>query len=1209
MSKSASLDLKVNISELKKNLQIAKQELKLVEAEYKNLSSAAELCSEEHEKLQKQLDANNKLLKAQKTVVDDYKKIIDQTQEKVDKFKQEQDELSEKLSEAKNATEQDEKAISKLEDKLNTCTKNLSTAEKELQKNTKEFHEMSAKVNKTEKSVQDLTKKQQALIKSTEELTDNVDELSDDMGDLSDNVEDSVVATMSAQDAMGVLSDAVGSVKGVVDDLTSSFGNLVLNGINKAIDGIKKFAEYSLGVGIPFEEAVSKYASTMGKSLSDIDVKRAEEKAKELGATTPYTATETMQGMNILAQSGLSTDEQIEAIASVLNLALAGGFGMEESASYITASVKGFSDVMANASKYADLIAKGATLSNTSTQMLGVALSDVSATANAYSQNVDSVTLSLLRLAEQNVVGTDASTALSRAMIDIYTPTKKAKEALKELGVSAYDSKGNARDFNVVCDEISKSLSKMSEEEQNAYKDMIFTVYGLNAFNKMTTASTEKVEEFRNGLAEAGDSAEYMAETMTDNVAGALEELSSVSESFGIEAYEKVKPSIRGVIDSVVGYVGEQVEKLKNGTGLSSAFEAVSGAISRFGEALPGLLEKHTPTLENIFNLTGDIIAQIIDKLPIIIDTLLPKLADLLEKALEILPGMVEELFPKIIDFAEYILTNLPEIIGLLTGLKIGGDLLNFGVKIAEIGLAIKVLFGETLKGALVAAGGSITAIATPVLIVVGVIASLVAILVSAWNHSEAFRKTIERFIRIIKESCLKVIEMITDKFKLFGERLGITSETGEAFLDIIDVIAIVIVDVLGVAIEFIIDIFGGLLEMVLDIIAVFIDLGQIIADVLTGDWDGLKEHFKNLGTDLWSAVTAPFEGIGEFIKGSIEGLGILEVEFEVKEAEEEEEEESGITEKPNRPIVNKNSLEYKYATIGLPQVEDDPLYDDIYLHNPKEYTLQPYLDNNWDFAEQLEIDLNLVKSKFIVFVNNIKIKVDELKQTWEDFKQVFGIIWDAIMLKVDEKKKEINKKIDDIKSKIDDIKDKWEDFKAVFGIIWDALMLNFENKKEEFKKKIDDIKLNFTNLIDEIKQIDLFEIGKKIIQSLIDGLKSKWNELKEKVGDIKSLLGFNSDVTVGSDNSNGSRVVGGGSFGDIGTVGNGSTSNIRAGLNSMNSTISSYSNTNNSNSSTTNNNSDNRTVNVNTTIYSKEALNERQIYKNQNKVLQSALN
>lgn len=333
----------------------------------------------------------------------------------------------------------------------------------------------------------------------------------------------------------------------------STVGGGLTKGLTLPLVGV---GAASVGVATKFESAMSQVAATMGITTEQIkngnkDFENLQKTALNMGATTKYTASEAAEGLNILAQAGLSADESIKAIPTVLSLASAGAMSLDSAATYVTASVKGFGDSMDNAQKYADLMAKGATLANTDVRGLGEALSGVSATANNYKQSVDSTTLSLLRLAEQNITGGEASTMLARAMADIYTPTSKAKKALDELGISAYDGSGKARDFNDIVDELSKAFAGMSDEEANATKNQIFTTYGMNAFNKMTAATTETVDKFKTGLKDATGSAAQQAETQLDNLKGSLTLLQSALEGAGIVIGQRLTPYIRKLADGI----------------------------------------------------------------------------------------------------------------------------------------------------------------------------------------------------------------------------------------------------------------------------------------------------------------------------------------------------------------------------------------------------------------------------------------------------------------------------------------------------------------------------------------------------------------------------------------------------------------------------------------------------------------------------------
>ena len=335
-----------------------------------------------------------------------------------------------------------------------------------------------------------------------------------------------------------------------------------------------------------FDTAMSQVAATMGTTVDKIENVKA--KAEEMGRTTKYTATEAAEGMNILAQAGLSADEQISGIGTVLNLASAGAMSLEESASYTAGAVKGFGDSMGNASYYADLMAKGATLANTNVRGLGEAFSGSAATAKNYGQAADSVTLSLLRLAEQNVTGSEASTALNRAMADLYTPTDDASKALDQLKVSAYETNGEAKDFNDLVDELNGSLQGMTAEQKNNALATIFTTQGLQAFNKMTASSDATVQKFWKGIQDSSGSAAQQAATQLDNLKGDITLLSSATEGLELGFYNTFSGAIRGAIKGVTSEVSGLAEAMESG-GISGALSKLAQDAINFSGQLPGL--------------------------------------------------------------------------------------------------------------------------------------------------------------------------------------------------------------------------------------------------------------------------------------------------------------------------------------------------------------------------------------------------------------------------------------------------------------------------------------------------------------------------------------------------------------------------------------------------------------------------------------------
>lgn len=385
------------------------------------------------------------------------------------------------------------------------------------------------------------------------------------------------------------LKDAEGNASSSTSKIGGAFktvGKVAKTAMAAGSAAAVAFTKTSIDSGMNFDTAMSQVAATMGTTVDKIENVKA--KAEEMGRTTKYTATEAAEGMNILAQAGLSADEQISGIGTVLNLASAGAMSLEESASYTAGAVKGFGDSMGNASYYADLMAKGATLANTDVRGLGEAFSGSAATAKNYGQAADGVTLSLLRLAEQNVTGSEASTALNRAMADLYTPTDDASKALNQLGVSAYEANGEAKDFNNLVDELNGSLQGMTAEQKNNALATIFTTQGLQAFNKMTASSDATVQKFWKGIQDSSGSAAQQAATQLDNLKGDITLLSSATEGLELGFYNTFSGTIRGAIKDVTSEVSGLAEAMESG-GISGAFSKLAQDAINFSGQLPGL--------------------------------------------------------------------------------------------------------------------------------------------------------------------------------------------------------------------------------------------------------------------------------------------------------------------------------------------------------------------------------------------------------------------------------------------------------------------------------------------------------------------------------------------------------------------------------------------------------------------------------------------
>lgn len=512
----------------------------------------------------------------------------------------------------------------------------------------------------TENKLQGLQTEQRKTTQATDQTAESTEELTKEENELSAQTEKTGVSFETMKKLAAEAGKGMASVAQTIGNAALDISKALVNVYAEIGKLSLKAVQASTEVGKSFESSMSQIAATMGKTTDEIS--DLTEKAKEMGATTQFSATEAAQGLNILAMSGLKTEEQIAGIEKVLNLAAAGGLTLESAASYTTGTVKGFGDTMENAQYYTDLMAKGATLANTNVNDLGSALSRTAANANSYGQTADGVTLSLLRLAEQNVTGEAAATQLNRAMADLYTPTDTAKQALQELGIAAYDSNGNTRDFNVVVDELNAKLSTMTDEQANAYKNTIFTTNGLQAFNKMTASSTEKVELFKEELAKASEgegSAAQQAATMIDNLEGDITIMQSAAEGLGITFYDTFNKDLRENVQFATESLGQLTEAFKNG-GIEEAANAAGGILAdisnKAAEYAPMLINTASTLINSVANALTENAPNIAQSAGEIVKSLAS--------------GFVsnsETILNAVITIGESVMNELPSVLALLT--------------------------------------------------------------------------------------------------------------------------------------------------------------------------------------------------------------------------------------------------------------------------------------------------------------------------------------------------------------------------------------------------------------------------------------------------------------------------------------------------------------------------------------------------------------
>lgn len=385
----------------------------------------------------------------------------------------------------------------------------------------------------------------------------------------------SVTAILSAQDKN--FSSVFGSAQGAADSLASklktglgfgvmqAIGMKAVNTVTGAVSGLVGGV---MEVGSSFESSMAQVAATMGKPVSSIQNLSAF--AREMGATTSFSATQAADALNYMALAGYDADKSMRVLPNVLSLAAAGNIDLARASDMVTdaSSALGLSE-----QKTTDMVnqmAQAASKSNTSVSQLGDAFLTVGATARGLKGGTVELSTMLGVLADNGYKGAEGGTHLRNILLSLQSPTGDAAEALKQLGVSAYDADGNMRAMPDIIADMQSGLEGMDQASRDAIISGIFNKTDLAAVNALLGTGQDRFNELADSIENCGDAAKQMADTQLDNLEGDTKLLSSAMDELKLSIFENFNTPMRIAAKVATEAVGVITDKVK---GLGDIFD------------------------------------------------------------------------------------------------------------------------------------------------------------------------------------------------------------------------------------------------------------------------------------------------------------------------------------------------------------------------------------------------------------------------------------------------------------------------------------------------------------------------------------------------------------------------------------------------------------------------------------------------------------
>ncbi len=340
-----------------------------------------------------------------------------------------------------------------------------------------------------------------------------------------------------------------------------------------------------LGVSIGLKDTIDTYkgfeaAMSQVKAISgatDSEMTKLTNKAKEMGATTKFTAAESAEAFNYMAMAGWKTEDMMGGIEGILSLAAASGESLGTTSDIVTDALTAFGMKASEAGHFADVMAVAASNSNTNVSLMGETFKYAGAMAGTLKYSIEDVALATGLMANAGIKGNMSGTALNSIFTRLSTNTHGATDALKKLGIAYFNSDGSARAFGDIMKELRDATADFTDEQKANLANTVAGTYAQKGFLAILNATTEDYEKLSKAVNNADGAAAKMAEIMMDNLQGAITLLQSAADgvkiSFGgrmapyirsfAEWLTEQMPMIESALDELMDWVDTKVDQMQ----------------------------------------------------------------------------------------------------------------------------------------------------------------------------------------------------------------------------------------------------------------------------------------------------------------------------------------------------------------------------------------------------------------------------------------------------------------------------------------------------------------------------------------------------------------------------------------------------------------------------------------------------------------------
>ena len=356
----------------------------------------------------------------------------------------------------------------------------------------------------------------------------------------------------------------------------------------------------AIKVGMDFEQEMSTVRAISGATGEEMDM--LHDRARELGRTSVFSATEVGQAMEYMGMAGWKATEMLDGIEGVLNLAAASGEDLAMVSDIVTDNLTAFHMKAQETTKMVDIMAQAAMNSNTNIEKMGDSFKYVGPVMGSIfaetGTQMEDAAIAIGLMASNGIKASIAGTALRNMVTRMVKPTKESREAIETLGLSLADEEGKMYSFLDVMKQMRDGFAQIADEtEKGRLASMLGGQRGMAGLLAIAETTDEEFNKLTDAIYNAEGAAQKMADIKLDNLSGDVQLFKDALADLGIEFTEQNNGPLRSFVQGATKIVNNIAKKLP---------KAISDFKKKWDENLPKIQSAYKKYAKPVVDFIGN---------------------------------------------------------------------------------------------------------------------------------------------------------------------------------------------------------------------------------------------------------------------------------------------------------------------------------------------------------------------------------------------------------------------------------------------------------------------------------------------------------------------------------------------------------------------------------------------------------------------------